>query len=508
MKQVLLKNFFLFVLVLIGILYLAPIFLKPANFFADDSYFYLQVAHNFVQGHGSTFNEITKTNGYQPLWLIICIFNAYLALGSKTLLLYFSLITQTLMFVLFVYFFFKIIRLLKVKNALISLALLAVYFFSVGLWGSEAYINALMLIMFLYVLTKNIKNNTINILSMSLISAALGLAVLARLDNIFYAFIFFIYGIFLLKTKSGFKQNIILKVSLTTPFILILGSYYIFNYLNYGHLMPIAVAIKSTFPQIICVNVLRLKFVGLLVLVNSIFSLFILFWKRKKYEKEYQLIIYSLSFSVILQSVYLILFIKPLFSSWSWYFVPGVINLAFALPLYLDLILKNTNQKVSKYLIVAIIILLTFGGIARNYKRYFFENRWAIHLAQSLKQRLPKNSRIFVYDLPGMFAWYSDLAILPQDGLINNFDYQKQIVELGINNYLKMKKINYVFWTLDDKNINKNINQIDITANLSMQKAGTLNLHKNKLIMIFNKTDRNEKYYSREGSDNWALWKL
>jgi len=146
MKQVLLKNFFLFVLVLIGILYLAPIFLKPANFFADDSYFYLQVAHNFVQGHGSTFNEITKTNGYQPLWLIICIFNAYLALGSKTLLLYFSLITQTLMFVLFVYFFFKIIRLLKVKNALISLALLAVYFFSVGLWGSEAYINALMLI--------------------------------------------------------------------------------------------------------------------------------------------------------------------------------------------------------------------------------------------------------------------------------------------------------------------------------------------------------------------------
>ncbi len=46
----------------------------PNNWFnRDDAYYYFKVAENIGLGHGSTFDGINPTNGYHPLWLLICI---------------------------------------------------------------------------------------------------------------------------------------------------------------------------------------------------------------------------------------------------------------------------------------------------------------------------------------------------------------------------------------------------------------------------------------------------
>ena len=42
-------------------------------FTRDDAYYYFKVAQNISEGHGSTFDGINKTNGYHPLWMVICI---------------------------------------------------------------------------------------------------------------------------------------------------------------------------------------------------------------------------------------------------------------------------------------------------------------------------------------------------------------------------------------------------------------------------------------------------
>ena len=39
----------------------------------DDAYYYFKVAQNISQGLGSTFDGINLTNGYHPLWMLICI---------------------------------------------------------------------------------------------------------------------------------------------------------------------------------------------------------------------------------------------------------------------------------------------------------------------------------------------------------------------------------------------------------------------------------------------------
>jgi hypothetical protein len=38
------------------------------NVIIDDGFYYLQVARNLARGHGSTFDRVNVTNGYQPLW--------------------------------------------------------------------------------------------------------------------------------------------------------------------------------------------------------------------------------------------------------------------------------------------------------------------------------------------------------------------------------------------------------------------------------------------------------
>ena len=42
-------------------------------FTRDDAYYYFKVAQNISEGHGSTFDGINATNGYHPLWMLICV---------------------------------------------------------------------------------------------------------------------------------------------------------------------------------------------------------------------------------------------------------------------------------------------------------------------------------------------------------------------------------------------------------------------------------------------------
>src|SRR5712671_3742952 len=64
------------------VLYAGVFIARPDQLFADDTYFYLQVAWNFARGMGSTFNTLIPTNGYHPLWMLLCA-GVYKLLPSK-----------------------------------------------------------------------------------------------------------------------------------------------------------------------------------------------------------------------------------------------------------------------------------------------------------------------------------------------------------------------------------------------------------------------------------------
>ncbi len=39
----------------------------------DDAFYYFKVAMNVTSGHGVTFDGINPTNGFHPLWMLVCI---------------------------------------------------------------------------------------------------------------------------------------------------------------------------------------------------------------------------------------------------------------------------------------------------------------------------------------------------------------------------------------------------------------------------------------------------
>lgn len=45
----------------------------PYVFCFDDAFYYFEIARNVAQGYGPTFDRINPTNGFHPLWLLLCI---------------------------------------------------------------------------------------------------------------------------------------------------------------------------------------------------------------------------------------------------------------------------------------------------------------------------------------------------------------------------------------------------------------------------------------------------
>ncbi|MCX7754547.1 MAG: hypothetical protein N2117_04795 [Anaerolineales bacterium] len=65
------------IVVVMGV-HLYAAFSAPHNFsmrwfVRDDAYYYFKVAQNISEGHGSTFDGINPTNGYHPLWTLVCV---------------------------------------------------------------------------------------------------------------------------------------------------------------------------------------------------------------------------------------------------------------------------------------------------------------------------------------------------------------------------------------------------------------------------------------------------
>jgi hypothetical protein len=80
MKKIL-KKISLFEVLLVTVILSIHLYASLADTYAfpnawfkrDDAYYYYKVAQNISEGHGSTFDGINLTNGYHPLWMLVCI---------------------------------------------------------------------------------------------------------------------------------------------------------------------------------------------------------------------------------------------------------------------------------------------------------------------------------------------------------------------------------------------------------------------------------------------------
>jgi len=109
------------------------------NVIIDDGFYYLQVARNIARGHGSTFDRVNRTNGYQPLWALMLVpifwFTDDAAVGIRAALVLATLLGGLGMVLLYV----AMQRLVGLGAALLLVGLIAFnpYFVQILLGGLE-----------------------------------------------------------------------------------------------------------------------------------------------------------------------------------------------------------------------------------------------------------------------------------------------------------------------------------------------------------------------------------
>ena len=214
-KNKLLIFFLILVLNLIPHLYIS--LLKPDTllnwYTSDDAFYYFKTAQNISEGVGITFDGIAPTNGFHPLWMLICVTIFALARINLFLPLRVLIILQGLLNALSGYLLYRIIADGLSEEVGWLAAAFWMFFPPIHAittkMGLETGINAFSIIFLIYCLSRlpvKFKDQAERSKWYFFISLTAILCLFSRLDNIF---ILLIIGFWLSFRGSGMRKAIL-----------------------------------------------------------------------------------------------------------------------------------------------------------------------------------------------------------------------------------------------------------------------------------------------------------
>ena len=449
------------VLVLIAALYLLPAQLAPRRFPTDDSFFYFQVARNIVAGHGSTFNTVTPTNGYHPLWMGVCILVESIAPGDRDLVLRIVFAIQAALAAGAILLFRSTARSLGISAWLISVPILAAYFLT-GQYGSEAHINGFMLLLAIARLIRQVQAPSRR--NELLLGTALGLAFLARLDNLFFVAAATLTAAWASPraasspAPSASPRSLLATLAWTaTPALALALPYLLWNRIEFGHFVPISGAIKSTFPEL-RPDLRNLGALGLITFVTALTGAIAL--ALPDTPRLRRLTLGPLAAGVIAHALYVVCYTDH-HTHWSWYYVAGVVLLAFLVAIAADALILRLPRRLVTAATTLAIIAVTAWGLARGWARFANADaashnqlviqflpptpydRWTVQFARWMETHLPPHAGVLVFDYPGALAYYTTLRIVPADGLMSDFQTDADLRREGLARWLADHHIDY-----------------------------------------------------------------
>ena len=149
-------------------------------------------------GTAGTFNGVMPTNGYHPLWMLICTCAAYFTKVSSPLIQVVATISDALV-LLSIYLFIYICEVSKRKGAIAGIAVIVFMTTTIGIWRMlEADLSLTLQLVILALLIRwRSRNQVLTTMYGLLMGCLLGLSLLARLDLIFFCFnCVFVYRVF------------------------------------------------------------------------------------------------------------------------------------------------------------------------------------------------------------------------------------------------------------------------------------------------------------------------
>ncbi len=445
--------------VLLLVLFSLPALLAPRNFPTDDSLFYLQVARHIASGNGSTFDTMTVTNGYHPLWMAPCVAAAWLSGGDSTVMLRIVFVMQQWLTVGALWLFHRLTLRLGIRSWAAGVPLVGIFFLT-GLYASEAHLNGFCILASLLMLVRFAGEPTP--WNGARLGVSLGATVLARLDNVLLVGAILVGAAIWIASRTPRRLRS-LGVAMM-PISLIVAPYLFWNLATFGHLMPISGAIKTTFPRIYG-DLRNLGVLGLSTFATALLGGVGLLLKGVAPLRR--LVLGSMAVGVVAQALYITLYTDHN-THWSWYYVPGVLLAALLACVTADHLGTRFPRLATRFLaVVAIALVLTWGLVrvwarfansrASSHNQFLFQilaparaPRWEVQFARYLESALPPQAGVLAFDYPGALAFYSSLRIIPADGLIGGYTYDTEVREKGLAAYLAAHNVGYYFGELTE----------------------------------------------------------
>ena len=161
-------------------------------YLTDDAFYYFKVAQNIGEGLGSTFDGVNPTNGYHPLWMLVCVPVFLLARVDLVLPLRILILVASGFGAASAVILFRMLR--RFLELPIALAFTTIWAFYLPLYrvitknGMEAAISAFFIILLWERVTALNQQEKVTIRQIWVVGGIAVFTFLSRLDNIFLVF--------------------------------------------------------------------------------------------------------------------------------------------------------------------------------------------------------------------------------------------------------------------------------------------------------------------------------
>ncbi len=421
-------------LLLLAAAYAALLVRFPNPFFADDSFFYLQVGRNFALGHGCTFNRLMPTNGYHPIWMLLCAL-VYKLFPGRTSGLHAVAALIVLLNLATLWLAQRLLHKLGTE-AWIAWTILLPFLFGLQL-GTESSLSAAMLAALLLALHAWMESPSGT--AAFLFNAAAMLAVLCRLDSIFIiASIWF--AALLWATRQSDRRPLRWHLQCIPVYIFFWGGYLLTNLVWFHNIVPISGLLKSSnnwdhrFGH-------NLPHTALIALVLAAMSLLIL-WRR---QRDRWLLYVELPFfvGVLLHAAYITLRMTSE-TRWTWYYTSWALLAALMSARATACLLRTQHGSRTPRLLAtacaALLSLALFQHYGWHHSKLQSLPLPPVQFEQTLEAQ-DHIQRVLAYDQPGAMAYYSNISVVPIDGLMGNLDFQRELAHQGLQEFLHREKI-------------------------------------------------------------------
>jgi len=472
-----------------------PILLQ--GIISDDSFYYFKIAHNVVRGRGFTFDTISPTNGFQPLWQFLLIPIFYLFRAPLLLPVRVTLYLQVVLLGSSALLMLRLLRSVWMDSlAAFTASIVWITFpsiFACIISGLEGGLYAVLLIYttWYYAEKFRVASQPASFPQKAILGLLLGLTFLARTEAGFFALIVLVDLTVLQIHQRGIRSLIGLSPTVLFSGLLALP-YLAWNLSVYGHPVPIsgrvkaflsaqqrsALAEQGTVPLVsrllqdwkstdpiyegveIAVKGVRLLFhrlglasgMGPVLLVLAILGIIVWFVRRPLGQRLPRLwpftpLIGFAAVTCVYYNVYLFGHQR------YWYFIPQMILSCMLIALFLESLWERVQTlqlpflRLSTSILVCLLSLAAFAGwLIRLQVTPSFSGQtypYEYDVAQWLSRNTAADARIGVWNA-GTVGYFSERAVINLDGLVNSPAYFQHIQDRTVVSFLQGKGVDWV----------------------------------------------------------------